>query len=161
MPLACMRRMGQISPSLCAQRWSARHGRRRPCRLDQWHISRPSVEATAVGVRQMALSSTMRRALRKAVPWLLAEKRSLPPSQSENSLRRIRRNLVVIKFSQTLPFDGDGAGASEATGFVVDARRGYTPDSPRRVAALTGPSQVYRHQPARRRAGPVLGLVPL
>lgn len=32
---------------------------------------------------------------------------------------------MVIKFSHTLPFDGDCAETSEATGFVVDAERGY------------------------------------
>lgn len=116
------------------------HGHRRPCRLGQQHINQARADTTTVGVRHRALFSTMRQALRKAVPWLLAGKRPHPASQSRNDLRRILQNLVVIKFSHTLPFDGDSAGASEATGFVVDARRGYTPDSPRQVAALTGPS---------------------
>lgn len=34
------------------------------------------------------------------------------------------RNVVVIKFCHTRPFDGEAAGGSEATGFVVDADRG-------------------------------------
>ncbi|KAF1732531.1 Pro-apoptotic serine protease [Beauveria bassiana] len=36
--------------------------------------------------------------------------------QSRKDLSRIIRNIVVIRFSHTLPFDGDGAQTSEATG---------------------------------------------
>ena len=45
-------------------------------------------------------------------------------AQGRKDLSRVIRNVVVIKFSHTFPFDGDEAGTSEATGFVVDSKRG-------------------------------------
>lgn len=41
------------------------------------------------------------------------------------TIERVVRNVVSIHFAQTCSFDTDGALASEATGFVVDAERGY------------------------------------
>lgn len=37
---------------------------------------------------------------------------------------RAIRNVVVIKFCHTRPFDGESAGSGDATGFVVDAEDG-------------------------------------
>lgn len=41
------------------------------------------------------------------------------------TIERVVRNVVSIHFCQTASFDTDSAIASEATGFVVDAERGY------------------------------------
>lgn len=41
------------------------------------------------------------------------------------TIERVVRNVVSIHFSQTCSFDTDAATSSEATGFVVDAERGY------------------------------------
>lgn len=41
------------------------------------------------------------------------------------TIERVVRNVVSIHFCQTCSFDTDGAISSEATGFVVDAERGY------------------------------------
>jgi S1-C subfamily serine protease len=41
------------------------------------------------------------------------------------TIERVVRNVVSIRFSQTCAFDTDPALTSEATGFVVDAERGY------------------------------------
>ncbi|KAH7030809.1 trypsin-like cysteine/serine peptidase domain-containing protein [Microdochium trichocladiopsis] len=41
------------------------------------------------------------------------------------TVERVVRNVVSIRFCQTCSFDTDAACASEATGFVVDAERGY------------------------------------
>lgn len=41
------------------------------------------------------------------------------------TIEKVVRNVVSIHFAQTCPFDTDGALTSEATGFVVDADRGY------------------------------------
>jgi hypothetical protein len=41
------------------------------------------------------------------------------------TIESVIRNVVSIRFCQTCPFDTDSACASEATGFVVDAERGY------------------------------------
>jgi S1-C subfamily serine protease len=40
-------------------------------------------------------------------------------------IEKVVRNVVSIHFCQTHSFDTDGAISSEATGFVVDAERGY------------------------------------
>ena len=41
------------------------------------------------------------------------------------TIEKVVRNVVSIHFCQTCSFDTDGAVSSEATGFVVDAQRGY------------------------------------
>lgn len=41
------------------------------------------------------------------------------------TIERVVKNVVSIHFCQTHSFDTDSAVASEATGFVVDAERGY------------------------------------
>ena len=41
------------------------------------------------------------------------------------TIEAVIRNVVAIRFCQTCPFDTVSAASSEATGFVVDAERGY------------------------------------
>lgn len=41
------------------------------------------------------------------------------------TIENVVRNVVSIHFCQTCSFDTDPAASSEATGFVVDAERGY------------------------------------
>ena len=41
------------------------------------------------------------------------------------TIEKVVRNVVSIHFCQTFSFDTDGATSSEATGFVVDAEKGY------------------------------------
>jgi pro-apoptotic serine protease NMA111 len=41
------------------------------------------------------------------------------------TIERVVKNVVAIHFCQTCSFDTDPALSSEATGFVVDAERGY------------------------------------
>ena len=41
------------------------------------------------------------------------------------TIEKVVRNVVSIHFCQTVAFDTDSAVSSEATGFVVDAERGY------------------------------------
>lgn len=41
------------------------------------------------------------------------------------TIEKVVRNVVSIRFCQTCAFDTDPATSSEATGFVVDAERGY------------------------------------
>lgn len=41
------------------------------------------------------------------------------------TIERVVRNVVSIHFCQTCSFDTDPATSSEATGFVVDAEKGY------------------------------------
>ena len=43
----------------------------------------------------------------------------------QNTIERVVRNVVSIHFCQTCSFDTSAALSSEATGFVVDAERGY------------------------------------
>lgn len=43
----------------------------------------------------------------------------------QETIERVVRNVVSIHFCQTCSFDTDPAVSSEATGFVVDAERGY------------------------------------
>ena len=41
------------------------------------------------------------------------------------TIEKVVRNVVSIHFCQTCSFDTDPATSSEATGFVVDAQKGY------------------------------------
>lgn len=41
------------------------------------------------------------------------------------TIEKVVRNVVSIHFCQTCSFDTDSAVSTEATGFVVDAERGY------------------------------------
>ena len=41
------------------------------------------------------------------------------------TIEKVVRNVVSIHFCQTCSFDTDAAVSTEATGFVVDAERGY------------------------------------
>ncbi|KFA67729.1 hypothetical protein S40285_00945 [Stachybotrys chlorohalonatus IBT 40285] len=43
----------------------------------------------------------------------------------QDTIQNVVRNVVAIRFCQTCSFDTDAALTSEATGFVVDAERGY------------------------------------
>lgn len=43
----------------------------------------------------------------------------------QRTIEKVVRNVVSIRFCQTCSFDTDEAITSEATGFVVDAERGY------------------------------------
>lgn len=43
----------------------------------------------------------------------------------QKTIEHVVRNVVSIHFCQTCSFDTDGAVSSEATGFVVDAEKGY------------------------------------
>ncbi|KAI1386413.1 Pro-apoptotic serine protease NMA111 [Hypoxylon trugodes] len=56
---------------------------------------------------------------------------SFPPpavtdtAEWQATIENVVRNVVSIRFCQTCSFDTDSACASEATGFVVDAEKGY------------------------------------
>lgn len=55
---------------------------------------------------------------------------SLAPAAADSAewqatIEKVVRNVVSIHFCQTCSFDTDVAVSSEATGFVVDAERGY------------------------------------
>lgn len=57
---------------------------------------------------------------------------SMPPTAGmhdsaewQRTIEKVVRNVVSIRFSQTCSFDTDSAITSEATGFVVDAEKGY------------------------------------
>ena len=55
---------------------------------------------------------------------------TIAPLAAENAewqatIEKVVRNVVSIHFCQTCSFDTDTACSSEATGFVVDAERGY------------------------------------
>ena len=43
----------------------------------------------------------------------------------QDCIQKVVRNVVAIRFCQTCSFDTDPALTSEATGFVVDAQKGY------------------------------------
>ncbi|TKA30386.1 Pro-apoptotic serine protease [Salinomyces thailandicus] len=50
---------------------------------------------------------------------------SAETAEWQATIEKVVRNVVSIHFCQTCAFDTDAAIASEATGFVVDAKRGY------------------------------------
>ena|ERR1700744_4997302 len=41
------------------------------------------------------------------------------------AIETVIKSVVSIHFSRTRPFDTDGLASSQATGFVVDAEKGY------------------------------------
>lgn len=43
----------------------------------------------------------------------------------QDTIQKVVRNVVAIRFCQTCSFDTDPALTSEATGFVVDSEKGY------------------------------------
>jgi S1-C subfamily serine protease len=43
----------------------------------------------------------------------------------QDTIQKVVRNVVAIRFCQTCSFDTDPALTSEATGFIVDSARGY------------------------------------
>lgn len=43
----------------------------------------------------------------------------------QKTIEKVVKNVVSIHFCQTCSFDTDSAVSSEATGFVVDAEKGY------------------------------------
>ncbi|KAF0318442.1 hypothetical protein GQ607_014360 [Colletotrichum asianum] len=47
------------------------------------------------------------------------------PDQWQSSIEKVIRNVVSIRYCHTISFDGEPACSSEATGFVVDAHKGY------------------------------------
>ncbi|CAK7198717.1 hypothetical protein SEUCBS139899_001381 [Sporothrix eucalyptigena] len=58
-------------------------------------------------------------------PAVLLASGSAETAEWQETIRRVVRNVVSIRFCQTCSFDTDPALTSEATGFVVDAERGY------------------------------------
>jgi pro-apoptotic serine protease NMA111 len=47
------------------------------------------------------------------------------PPEWQATIEKVVKNVVAIHFCQTCSFDTDPAMSSEATGFVVDAEKGY------------------------------------
>lgn len=58
-------------------------------------------------------------------PAVLLATGSAETAEWQETIQRVVRNVVSIRFCQTCSFDTDPALTSEATGFVVDAERGY------------------------------------
>ncbi|CAK7564382.1 MAG: hypothetical protein SEPTF4163_002271 [Sporothrix epigloea] len=58
-------------------------------------------------------------------PAVLLAAGTAETAEWQKTIRRVVRNVVSIRFCQTCSFDTDPALTSEATGFVVDAKRGY------------------------------------
>lgn len=52
------------------------------------------------------------------------------PGEWQDTIQKVVRNVVAIRFCQTCSFDTDPGMTSEATGFVVDPERGYVPFFP-------------------------------
>jgi pro-apoptotic serine protease NMA111 len=42
----------------------------------------------------------------------------------QETLDKVAKDVVTVKFCHTRSFDAENAGSSEATGFVVDAKKG-------------------------------------
>lgn len=60
-----------------------------------------------------------------AVQPRLAGMAATDTAEWQRTIEKVVRNVVSIRFCQTCSFDTDEAITSEATGFVVDAERGY------------------------------------
>ncbi|OAA68445.1 nuclear serine protease 2 [Niveomyces insectorum RCEF 264] len=60
-----------------------------------------------------------------APPPVLLAAGTAETAEWQETIQRVVRNVVSIRFCMTCSFDTDPALTSEATGFVVDAERGY------------------------------------
>ncbi|KAI1334876.1 Pro-apoptotic serine protease NMA111 [Xylariaceae sp. FL0016] len=58
-------------------------------------------------------------------PVLFQPQTAADTAEWQATVENVVRNVVSIRFCQTCSFDTDAACASEATGFVVDAKNGY------------------------------------
>ena len=58
-------------------------------------------------------------------PVLEAVTATADTAEWQHTIERVVRNVVSIHFCQTCSFDTSAALSSEATGFVVDAKKGY------------------------------------
>ena len=47
------------------------------------------------------------------------------PAKWQDTIERVVRNVISIHFCRTYSFDSCAPTSSEATGFVVDAKKGY------------------------------------
>lgn len=74
----------------------------------------------------------------------------------QDTIQKVVRNVVAIRFCQTCSFDTDPALTSEATGFVVDSERGYG-SPPAGPAAADMAVQVHHDEPPRCRRRALLG----
>lgn len=93
----------------------------RPAKLPKTDIIRRTEESTSSDDEQYDLGMemsddgrlpTIAPVLADSVEW-------------QATIEKVVRNVVSIHFCQTCSFDTDSAVSSEATGFVVDAERGY------------------------------------
>lgn len=80
----------------------------------------------------------------------------------QDTIQKVVRNVVAIRFCQTCSFDTDSALTSEATGYVVDSERGYARfrDLGEKLGSgllLTSNSQVHPHEPPCGWRWPLLG----
>jgi S1-C subfamily serine protease len=75
---------------------------------DQTHSPSPDMDMVLDEMPSMPVAG----ALHDTVEW-------------QKTIEGVVRSVVSIHFCQTCSFDTDPAVASEATGFVVDAQRGY------------------------------------
>ena len=62
----------------------------------------------------------------------MEDARIIPSTMADSAewqaaIEKVVKDVVSIRFCQTCSFDTDPALTSEATGFVVDAERGYVP----------------------------------
>ncbi len=114
--------------------WALANGKRIGCRAYKTaDMSANPHEATAIcSVAGNMLCEAFRQAFRRRP----AKGAGRSAHQRRKDSFRISRNVAVIKFSHTLPFNGDCAETNEATGFVVDAKRGYKCRVPRQVDLL-------------------------
>lgn len=59
------------------------------------------------------------------IPRVPAGAATTDTAEWQRTIENVVRNVVSIRFCQTCSFDTDDAVTSEATGFVVDAEKGY------------------------------------
>ncbi|KAL1898769.1 hypothetical protein Sste5346_003175 [Sporothrix stenoceras] len=77
--------------------------------------------------RRHSKAATLQKQLSSAAvpPAVLLASGNAETAEWQETIQRVVRNVVSIRFCQTCSFDTDPALTSEATGFVVDAERGY------------------------------------
>lgn len=60
-----------------------------------------------------------------AEPVMAPVTETADPAKWQDTIERVVRNVISIHFCRPYSFDSSAATSSEATGFVVDAKKGY------------------------------------
>jgi hypothetical protein len=124
---------------------------------------RPQKQHRAINGKESAGQNTPEVSLMYDEETIEIEDTRILPGMADTAewqacIENVVRNVVSIRFCQTCSFDTDPALTSEATGFVVDAERGYVSIQAAKLFLLTF-TQIHHDQSACGRSWTFLGIL--